>query len=150
MSLSRKNKVWGVAELLTGRFAKKRLEKARAQKSTKLLIDQLEERQLLSLTVGTTDNILVNDAWQDVRGEIAVDSNNAGDVVVAWTGADRLKNPAYDATDPESSPYLLDENGEYVEDLNIYARYLTDEVQIITIPEELVPGTEITLSLIHI
>lgn len=144
MSLSRKNKVWGVAELLTGRFAKKRLEKARAQKSTKLLIDQLEERQLLSLTVGTTDNILVNDAWQDVRGEIAVDSNNAGDVVVAWTGADRLKNPAYDATDPESSPYLLDENGEYVEDLNIYARYLTDEVQIITIPEELVPGTEIT------
>ncbi|MBR4833814.1 MAG: trypsin-like serine protease [Thermoguttaceae bacterium] len=144
MSLSRKNKVWGVADLLTGRFAKKRIEKAREQKPTKLLIDQLEERQLLSLTVGTTDNILVNDGWQDVRGEVAVDSNNAGDVIVAWTGADRLKNPAYDATDPESSPYLLDENGEYVEDLNIYASYLTDEVQIITIPQELVPGSKIT------
>ncbi|MBQ9126385.1 MAG: hypothetical protein IJY15_01340, partial [Thermoguttaceae bacterium] len=88
-----------------------------------------------------TDNILVNDGWQDVRGEIAVDSNNAGDMIVAWTGADRLANPDYDATDPESSPYLLDENGNYVEDLNVYARYLTDEVQIITIPQELVPGS---------
>ncbi|MBP3558853.1 MAG: hypothetical protein J6K20_14280, partial [Thermoguttaceae bacterium] len=105
MSLSRKNKIGSVAELLTGRFAKKRLEKTRGQKPTKLLLDQLEERQLLSLTVGTTDNILVNDGWQDVRGEIAVDSNNAGDMIVAWTGADRLANPDYDATDPESSPY---------------------------------------------
>ncbi|MBQ1278334.1 MAG: hypothetical protein IIY07_06785, partial [Thermoguttaceae bacterium] len=111
------------------------------QKPTKLLLDQLEERQLLSLTVGTTDNILVNDGWQDVRGEIAVDSNNAGDMIVAWTGADRLANPDYDATDPESSPYLLDENGNYVEDLNIYGRYLTDEVQIITLPQEIVPGS---------
>ncbi len=127
--------------MLTGRFAKKRLEKARGQKPTKLLVDQLEERQLLSLTVGTTDNILVNDGWQDVRGEIAVDSNNSGDMIVAWTGADRLANPDYDATDPESSPYLLDENGEYVEDLNVYARYLTNEVQIVTIPQELVPGS---------
>ncbi len=143
MSLSRKNKVWSVAELLTGRFAKKRLEKARAQKPTKLLVDQLEDRRLLSLTVGTTDNVLVNDAWQDVRGEAVVDSNNAGDVVVAWTGADRLQNPLYDPSEPESSPYLQDENGDYVEDLNIYARYLTDEVQIITIPEELVPGAKV-------
>ncbi|MBR4104598.1 MAG: hypothetical protein IKK39_11115, partial [Thermoguttaceae bacterium] len=141
MSLSRKNKIGSVAELLTGRFAKKRLEKARGQKPTKLLLDQLEERQLLSLTVGTTDNILVNDGWQDVRGEIAVDSNNAGDMIVAWTGADRLANPDYDATDPESSPYLLDENGNYVEDLNVYARYLTDEVQIVTLPQEIVPGS---------
>ncbi|MBQ7029226.1 MAG: hypothetical protein IJN32_03180, partial [Thermoguttaceae bacterium] len=124
MSLSRKNKIGSVAELLTGRFAKKRLEKTRGQKPTKLLLDQLEERQLLSLTVGTTDNILVNDGWQDVRGEIAVDSNDAGDMIVAWTGADRLANPDYDATDPESSPYLLDKDGNYVEDLNIYGRYL--------------------------
>ena len=141
MSLSRKNKIGSVAELLTGRFAKKRLEKTRGQKPTKLLLDQLEERQLLSLTVGTTDNILVNDGWQDVRGEIAVDSNDAGDMIVAWTGADRLANPDYDPTDPESSPYLLDENGNYVEDLNIYGRYLTDEVQIITLPQEVVPGS---------
>ncbi|MBQ2849947.1 MAG: hypothetical protein IJE77_05655, partial [Thermoguttaceae bacterium] len=141
MSLSRKNKIGSVAELLTGRFAKKRLEKARGQKPTKLLLDQLEERQLLSLTVGTTDNILVNDGWQDVRGEIAVDSNNSGDMIVAWTGADRLANPDYDPTNPESSPYLLDENGNYVEDLNIYGRYLTDEVQIITLPQEIVPGS---------
>ncbi|MBP3558446.1 MAG: trypsin-like serine protease, partial [Thermoguttaceae bacterium] len=83
----------------------------------------------------------VNDGWQDVRGEIAVDSNNAGDMIVAWTGADRLANPDYDATDPESSPYLLDKDGNYVEDLNIYGRYLTDEVQIITLPQEIVPGS---------
>ncbi|MBQ6828117.1 MAG: hypothetical protein IJO46_08905, partial [Thermoguttaceae bacterium] len=143
MSLSRKNKIGSVAELLTGRFEKKRLEKARGQKPTKLLLDQLEERQLLSLTVGTTDNILVNDGWQDVRGEIAVDSNDAGDMIVAWTGADRLANPDYDSADSESSPYLLDENGNYVEDLNVYARYLTNEVQIITIPQELIPGATV-------
>ncbi|MBQ9126420.1 MAG: hypothetical protein IJY15_01525, partial [Thermoguttaceae bacterium] len=49
----------------------------------------------------------------------------------------------YDSADSESSPYLLDENGNYVEDLNVYARYLTNEVQIITIPQELIPGATV-------
>ncbi|MDO5309716.1 MAG: trypsin-like peptidase domain-containing protein [Planctomycetia bacterium] len=140
MSLSRNNRVWGVAESLLDRMTKKRKARAHEQKSTKLAIDRLEERQMLSLTVGTTENLLVNESWQDIRGDIAVDSNESGDVIVAWTAADRLKNPNYDPTDETSSYYLLDDNGDYVEDLNVYARYLTNEVQIITLPEECVPG----------
>ncbi len=142
MSLSRNNKIWDVAGSLLGRLSKKRSSNDRKQKSTRLVIDQLEERQLLSLTVATTENLLVNTSWQDIRGNVAVDSNDAGDIVVAWTAADRLANPDYDANDPNSSMYLVDEKGEYVEDLNVYARYLTDEVQIVTIPEECVPGYE--------
>ena len=142
MSFSRKNKVWGVAESLLSRIVKKDDGQTHAQKMKKLFIDQLEERQMLSLTVATTENLLVDTSWQDIRGDVAVDSNEAGDVVVAWTAADRLANPDYVAGDPTSSPYLTDQNGAYVEDLNVYARYLTDEVQIITIPEELVPGAK--------
>ena len=141
MSFSQKKKVLGVAESLLSRIMKKDDAGARSQKARKLCIDHLEERQMLSLTVATTDNLLVNSSWQDIRGDVAVDSNEAGDVVVAWTAADRLANPDYDPNDPTSSPYLTDSNGNYVEDLNIYGRYLTDEVQIITIPEECVPGT---------
>ncbi|MBQ4203156.1 MAG: trypsin-like serine protease, partial [Thermoguttaceae bacterium] len=142
MSLSRNNKIWSVAESLLERLGnKKRSANRREQKPKKLFVDQLEERQLLSLTVASTENLLVNPSWQDIRGDIAVDSNKAGDVVVAWTSADRLLNPDYDANDPESSYYKTDENGAYVEDLNVYARYLTDEVQIVTIPQESVPGT---------
>ena len=141
MSFSQKKKVLGVAESLLSRIMKKDDARARSQKARKLCIDHLEERQMLSLTVATTDNLLVNSSWQDIRGDVAVDSNEAGDVVVAWTAADRLANPDYDPSDPSSSPYLTDSEGNYVEDLNIYGRYLTDEVQIITIPEECVPGT---------
>ena len=144
MSLTQKNKVWGVAESLLNRITKKSEDKTRSQKATKLGIDPLEERQMLSLTVGTTENLLVNSTWQDIRGDVAVDSNMSGDVVVAWTAADRLANPDYDATDPTSSRYLQDETGAYVEDLNVYARYLTNEEQIITIPEELVPGATLS------
>ena len=123
MSFSRKNKVWGVAESLLSRIVKKDDGQTHAQKMKKLFIDQLEERQMLSLTVATTENLLVDTSWQDIRGDVAVDSNEAGDVVVAWTAADRLANPDYVAGDPTSSPYLTDQNGAYVEDLNVYARY---------------------------
>ena len=141
MSLSRKNKIWSVAESLLERISKKDRSKAREQRPTKLHLDQLEERQLLSLTVATTENLLVNTSWQDIRGDVAVDSNQAGDLVVAWTAADRLANPDYDPKDDSSNIYLTDSDGKYVEDLNIYARYLTDEVQIVTIPQECVPNT---------
>ena len=74
MSFSRKNKVWGVAESLLSRIAKKDDGRTHAQKMKKLFIDQLEERQMLSLTVATTENLLVNTSWQDIRGDVAVDS----------------------------------------------------------------------------
>ncbi|MGI6402214.1 MAG: hypothetical protein ACOX0A_08925 [Thermoguttaceae bacterium] len=140
MSFSRKNNLWGGAKSLLSRIVRKDSGRSHAQKMKKLFIDQLEERQMLSLTVATPGNLLVNTSWQDIRGDVAVDSNEAGDVVVAWTAADRLANPDYDASDPNSSMYLTDAQGNYIEDLNVYARYLTDEVQIITIPEEIVPG----------
>ncbi|MCF0235074.1 MAG: hypothetical protein HUK22_08900, partial [Thermoguttaceae bacterium] len=157
MSLSRKNKVLGVAESLFGRLAQSRRASAREQKPTKLAIDHLEERQLLSLTVATPDSILVNTEWQDIRGNVSVDSNGSGDVVVAWTGADRLINPDYiEGVDLPCEQYLLENADElanlkrkgredefvpqYVVDYNVYARYLTDEVQVVSIPAEMIPG----------
>ena len=112
MSISRNIKKHGLVGSLLNRLAKREASnsRARAQKTRKLAIDQLEERQLLSLTVATTENVLVNTSWQDIRGDIAADSNKSGDIVVAWTAADRLANPDYDATDPESSVYLLDDD----------------------------------------
>ena len=74
MSLSRNNKIWSVAESLLERLGnKKRSANRREQKPKKLFVDQLEERQLLSLTVASTENLLVNPSWQDIRGDIAVD-----------------------------------------------------------------------------
>ncbi|MDO5580959.1 MAG: S1 family peptidase [Planctomycetia bacterium] len=116
------------------------------QNYRRLKIDALEERTLLSTTTGSTlsvvnaEDILVNDQWQDIRGDVDVATNEAGDVVVTWSAADRLIDPS----DPFGTTYLTDSKGNYVEDLNIYARYLTDEVQQITLPDVLAPTNGLT------
>ena len=69
-----------------------------------LQVDPLEERLLLSLSVATDSDILVNNEWQDIRGDISVASNVTGDTVVTWCAADALVNPDYDPSDP-TSPY---------------------------------------------
>ena len=99
------------------RSAKK--EKAAKEiKTRQLVIDALEERHLLSLSIGSVNDVLVNPEWQDIRGDVAFDINESNDIVAAWTAADQV-------TDPD---------GKVVgEDLNIYARYMTDEVQVLTL-----------------
>ncbi|MDO4586169.1 MAG: trypsin-like serine protease [Planctomycetia bacterium] len=180
MALSGTNRLWKLAEAIRDRIVEKgRLMKIKGvnpQKTRKLIFDPLEERQLLSLSVGTATDILVNTEWQDIRGNSATGYNDSGDAVVAWTAADRLSNPFYSylnekGIDPSSVTKIIyypnddydgeqvnypngidryyyvetvDEYGDvslnYVEDLNIYARYLTDEVQVITLPTTNVGG----------
>ncbi len=115
-------------------------------KHRRLLVDPLEERQLLSVTASNYTDILVNETvsedqitvtgynqygentW-DVAESMAMDDD--GDFVVTWTRYD----PVYD----EDGNYVTDPTtGEIMQDANVYARYFTDEVQRITIPDELV------------
>lgn len=119
---------------------------AKKQDYRRLKIDALEERTLLSTTTGSTlsvvnaEDILVNDQWQDIRGDIDVATNEAGDVIVTWAAADRLIDPS----NQMGTSYLTDSKGNYIEDLNIYARYLTDEVQQISLPDILKPTNGLT------
>ena len=122
MSIVRKSRLWKLTESIRDRlFTRKSTpKKARGLEARHLLIDPLEERTLLSLSIGSTQDILVNTEWQDIRGEVSVAINSSNDAVAVWTAADKLVDPV---------------TGEKIgEDLNIYARYMTDEVQIVTIP----------------
>ena len=116
------------------------------QKQRRLLLDPLEERQLLSVSPADYTDILVNEtvsedqitltstnqygtAGWDTAESMAMDDD--GDFVVTWTRYD----PVYD----ESGQSVIDPiTGEIMRDANVYARYFTDEVQRVTIPDELV------------
>ena len=50
-------------------------------------------------------------------------TDNAGDSVIAWVGTDNALNPATE------SPFVNPTTGYGIDDQNIYARYLTNEVQ---------------------
>ena len=128
MSLTGINKLWNMTvktreSILKKYFAAREKKLAQLKmKKRHLALDPLEERHLLSLTIGSVDDVLVNTEWQDIRGEVAADVNASNDVVAAWTAADQLTDPV---------------TGEVIgEDLNVYARYLTDETQVVTIAIE--------------
>ncbi|MBN2581092.1 MAG: trypsin-like serine protease, partial [Pirellulales bacterium] len=96
---------------------------AASRKPRRLIIDPLEQRQLLTLTVSMLSDHLVNETLGP--GQTLPDSSIAtsaaqsmavdhdGDFVVAYTRVD---------------------TSEGVSDQNVYARYYTDEVQRITLP----------------
>lgn len=98
----------------------------------RLHVDPLEQRQLLSVSPANMDAILVNQSFSNEQWTIAGQSvavDNDGDFVVVWTRMDEV----------------LDDNGNrvwdygtdyWMLDANVYARYFTDEVQRITLPEE--------------
>ena len=128
MSLTGINKLWNMTvktreAVLRKYFAAREKKLAQLKmKKRHLALDPLEERHLLSLTIGSVDDVLVNTEWQDIRGEVAADVNAANDVIAAWTAADKLTDPV---------------TGEEIgEDLNVYARYLTDETQVVTVAIE--------------
>lgn len=128
MSLTGISRLWDLTvktrdKVLTRAIAarEKRLAQLKMKKRHSIL-EPLEERHLLSLTIGSVDDVVVNTEWQDIRGEVAADVNASNDVVVAWTAADQMTDPV---------------TGEAIgEDLNIYARYLTDETQVVTVAIE--------------
>ena len=128
MSLTGINKLWNMTvktreTLLKKYFAARERKLAQLKmKKRHSILEPLEERHLLSLTIGSVDDVMVNTEWQDIRGETAADVNASNDVIAAWTAADRLTDPV---------------TGEVIgEDLNVYARYLTDETQVVTIAVE--------------
>ena len=99
MSLTGINKLWNMTvktreAVLRKYFAAREKKLAQLKmKKRHLALDPLEERHLLSLTIGSVDDVLVNTEWQDIRGEVAADVNAANDVIAAWTAADKLTDP---------------------------------------------------------
>ncbi len=124
----------------------------------RLMIDPLEQRMLLSVsignandqtvsqtlgsqTTGTAEGIAANRFLFDTgtAGTQAVASDHNGDFVVAWTRYDPL-------IDPETGQQVRDPlSGSYMTEGNIYARYFTDEVQRITLPAQMLmnSGTQL-------
>ncbi|MCX7425797.1 MAG: hypothetical protein NTW96_09295, partial [Planctomycetia bacterium] len=97
----------------------------------RLLVDPLEQRQLLSVTPASVKDILVNELYAVDQSTIAGQSlaaDNDGDFVVTWTRYD-------DVLDALGNPVIDNETGLQMTDANIYARYFTDEVQRITLPD---------------
>ncbi|HYW77975.1 MAG TPA: hypothetical protein VE890_00295, partial [Thermoguttaceae bacterium] len=137
-----------------------------------LQIDPLEERQLLSLAPGHIDDSLVNagpialhydadtlpGATTLAGQSVAVD--NDGDFVVTWTSYDSLYetdpvtgDPVTDPVTGQRIPLIDPDTGLAMTDANIFARYFTDEVQRVTLPETLgestLPGGFGTFSLVY-
>ncbi|MCC6124849.1 MAG: hypothetical protein IT426_07805 [Pirellulales bacterium] len=122
-----------------------------ARKARRLMIDPLEQRQLLSLSVGNLNDILVNQTVSTSLGTIAGQSlavDHAGDAIAVWTRIDAVRfdpnNPPGVTINPLTNlPYqeyeqIIDpRTGAGMIDSNIYARYLTNQVQRIVLPESL-------------
>ena len=107
----------------------------------RLHVDPLEERQLLSISAGVLDQQMINETvtqnGQLMEGTQAIAVDNDGDFVATWMRYDTVLDQfGNEVIDPVTHEPMLD--------ANIYARYFTDEVQRITLPQEVttdeVPG----------
>lgn len=143
----------------SGRRTKRRGPLSRPRR---LQIDPLEARQLLSVGPADIADVSVaerldlydpafpvssNRTWYGADSQFtvaakAVGSDNDGDFVVAWTRNDLV----YDLNTPDPNDRLIDPvTGLPKSDLNIYARYLTDEVQRVFLPPEILVDNDPTL-----
>ncbi|MCE5303777.1 MAG: hypothetical protein LLF97_11820 [Planctomycetaceae bacterium] len=94
------------------------------RKPRRLAIDPLEERQLLSVTANSADDVLLTQiatAGQDSVSGKAVAADNNGDYVVVWSRNDGVIDSSGVVIDPDT--------GVAMTDYNVYARYLTQAVQ---------------------
>ncbi len=107
--------------------------KEQVRKPRHLMIDPLEERQLLSLSVGNLSDILVNQTPSTAISTIAGQSmavDHSGDAITVWTRIDAV-------LDDSGNPIIDPRTGQAMTDANIFARYLTNEVQRIVLPASL-------------
>lgn len=91
----------------------------------RLMVDPLEERQLLSVSPMHVDDLLVNQtasSGHDVLSAQSMAIDHDGDIVVAWTRSEELPDGQIDS--------------------NIWARYFTDEVQRLTLPQGVLEDTD--------
>ena len=93
----------------------------RGRKPRCLRIDALEERQLLSISADATTLLVNSTSSQYTLGAQSVATDDNGDVVVVWTGYDSV----WDA-----------DKNTYVNDANIYAKYLTQNVQQVSLAKD--------------
>jgi len=124
-------------ESLGGRFRRKADPGVKPLKHRRLLVDPLEERTLLSVSPADWADTQINQSVIDYlpgNGTIAGQSiavDNDGDFVVVWTRYDEVVDPG------TGDPILDPATGFALTDANIYARYFTDEVQRLTLPDEI-------------
>ncbi|MGL6194363.1 MAG: hypothetical protein ACRC2T_06025, partial [Thermoguttaceae bacterium] len=165
MSLSQvSSKLLKLTEAIQGCFSSKpKSSKNKKTETRKLSMDVLEERQLLTVSVGTPYDVMINQpnslAAIPGRPEYATTpiagtnqstaANNWGDFVTVWEQQEPawlrnwdVNNPNYAYGEPivGSDGYyvpLLDPvKGNVMMETNIYGRYFTDEVQRVTLPTE--------------
>ena len=102
------------------------------RKPRRLVIDPLEERQLLSVSLASLEDKLINQATSTSQSTVTARSlatDNNGDFVVVWSRLDAVLDPA------TGESIINPSTGKAMTDSNIYARYFTDDVQRITLPE---------------
>ena len=127
MSLLRKPKTRSVGsawERLWSTFAPGAHRKSTERKPRRLMIDPLEERTLLSVSPAGIESKLIATGASINSVHMAEDAK--GDFVVVWAQNDQTK----------------DTNGNTVTDSNIYAEYLTNEVQRIVLPSGVLQNTD--------
>ena len=94
------------------------------RKPRRLMIDALEERTLLSVSPASIESKLLTTGSSISSMHMAEDAK--GDFVVVWQQNDTYTNT----------------NGNTVTDSNIYAEYLTNEVQRVTLPADVLLNTD--------
>ncbi|HUT91971.1 MAG TPA: proprotein convertase P-domain-containing protein [Thermoguttaceae bacterium] len=125
-------------ESIRDRWAGKSRPGAGQMKHRRLTVDPLEERVLLSVVPADYDDVLVNQyvgtEQQGTTASQSVAVDNDGDFVVVWTRYDDVLKP--DPFNPgQMIPVIDPATGDPMLDANIYARYFTDEVQRLTLPQ---------------
>ena len=115
-----------------------------ARKPRRLMIDQLEERTLLSISAGGVTDQLINQGTVNLPAQLTTPTNpsqitqamvtgksvatdNNGDFVVVWSQDDGV----YDAN---GNAIIDPSTGLPMADDNVYARYFTEDMQRIDIP----------------
>ena len=156
-----------IANSLIGVFSNEKKHKKAMFQPRRLHIDPLEERQLLSVNVvmpqekmltsfselssptitGRAFHILSNDSYggatsmESIWSNDYMASNNQGDTVIVWSQNDfvyRMDKDGNYVEDKDGNRVLMIDNfGNAYDDYNIYAQYLTNQVERLTIPEEL-------------
>ena len=155
-----------IAESLSGIFSSSQKHKRDAFKPRRLHLDPLEERQLLAVNVvmpqeqmltslspnssptisGNTFYINSSNSYggadytETVWGNDYMASNNQGDTIITWAQNDyvyRMNANGEFIYENGEKARLTDQFGNFYDDYNIYAQYLTDQVDRLSIPVEL-------------
>jgi len=172
-----------IANSLIGVFSNEKKHKKAMFQPRRLQIDPLEERQLLSVNVvmpqekmmtsfseyssptisSKAFHIVSNNSYGGAQylesywSNDYMASNNQGDTVVVWSQNDfvfKMDRDGNYVEDKNGNRVLLtDSFGNAYDDYNVYAQYLTNQVERLTIPEELladnIKGTNGSFQLVY-